>query len=305
MNKQKIRLFLMILAAFGLGISVILMRIMTQSMAMPPYQIGIWRFVLSGSLIWLISIFQKGKQKFTNNRHLWLIGLGAIFSVSGYTALFALNRMPSSLYIIILYIYPSLVVLYAKARKHPVPSLFWLALPMSFIGLVLTAYHPGEALVIDLTGLIFTLINAGAMALYLILSEKGFRGVDDRFSGTSWVITGAMLVSLVLIPIFGLSLPNSGREWGILLIYSIFGTLMPVLSMNIGLQLLGAARGSVIITVQPVITVLMAVIFLDEVLTGQQWIGGLLVVIAVVVLQLSQDRKSQGIQVNNSVPDLE
>jgi len=75
--------------------------------------------------------------------------------------------------------------------------------------------------------------------------------------------------------------------------------------MNIGLQLLGAARGSVIITVQPVITVLMAVIFLDEVLTGQQWIGGLLVVIAVVVLQLSQDRKSQGIQVNNSVPDLE
>jgi len=305
MNKQKIGLLLMILAAFGLGISVILMRIMTQSMAMPPYQIGIWRFVLSGSMIWILSIFRKGKQKLTNKRHLWLIGLGAIFSISGYTALFALNRMPSSLYIIILYIYPSLVVLYAMARKHPIPSLFWLALPMSFIGLVLTAYHPGEALVIDSIGLLFTLINAVAMALYLILSEKGFRGVDDRLSGTSWVITGAMLVSLVLIPIFGLSLPNSGWEWGILLIYSIFGTLMPVLSMNIGLQLLGAARGSVIITVQPVITVLMSVIFLDEVLTGQQWIGGLLVVIAVVVLQLSPDRNSRGIQVNRTIPDPE
>jgi len=176
---------------------------------------------------------------------------------------------------------------------------------MSFIGLVLTAYHPGEALVIDSIGLLFTLINAAAMAFYLILSEKGFRGVDDRLSGTSWVITGAMLVSLVLIPIFGLSLPNSGWEWGILLIYSIFGTLMPVLSMNIGLQLLGAARGSVIITVQPVITVLMSVIFLDEVLTGQQWIGGLLVVIAVVVLQLSPDRNSRGIQVNRTIPDPE
>jgi drug/metabolite transporter (DMT)-like permease len=47
MNKQKIGLLLMILAAFGLGISVILMRIMTQSMEMPAYQIGIWRFVIS------------------------------------------------------------------------------------------------------------------------------------------------------------------------------------------------------------------------------------------------------------------
>jgi len=290
MNERKLGLLLMILAAFGLGLSVILMRIMTQSMAMPTYQIGIWRFLISGSLIWMTFALRKTKNKLSKKRPLWLIGLGVVFSISGFTALFALNRLPSSLFIIILYIYPSLVVLYAMARKHPIPSLFWLALPMSFIGLVLTAYHPGEALVVDIIGLVFTLINAVVMGLYLIFSEKAFRGVSDRFSGTSWVITGAMLVSLILIPIFGLSLPSSVGEWGILLIYSVFGTLMPVLSMNIGLQLIGAARGSVIITFQPVITILLSLSFLNEALTLQQWVGGLLVVTAVILLQLSPDR---------------
>lgn len=290
MKKQRLGFILMLLAASGFGFAVILMRMMTQSMSLPTYQIGIWRFVIAGPLIWLSNLFRKEKADLPRKRQFWLIGLGLVFAMSGYSALFALDRIPSSLYIIILYIYPSLIVIYSIIRHRPVPSLFWLGLPMSFIGLVITVYRPGQNLVIDLVGLLMTFLNAISMMVYILLSEEVFRGVDDRLSGTSWVMTGAMLVSLGMIPIFGLSLPNSGREWILLLTYGLFGTLMPVLSMNIGLQLIGAARGSVIITFQPVITILLALSFLNEALTLQQWIGGLLVVTAVILLQLSPDR---------------
>jgi drug/metabolite transporter (DMT)-like permease len=128
----------------------------------------------------------------------------------------------------------------------------------------------------------------------MIMSEKIFKGFDDRFTGTKWVMTGTLLVSLVMIPIFGLSLPNTAREWILLLSYSIFGTLMPILSMNAGLQFLGAARGSVIISFQPVITILLSLLFLNEMLTLQQWFGGLLVILAVFLLQLSPDRVKKG-----------
>jgi drug/metabolite transporter (DMT)-like permease len=211
--------------------------------------------------------------------------------LSGFSALFALDRIPSSLYIIILYFYPSLIVLYSLIRHHPVPALFWLGLPMSLFGLVLTVYQPGQNLVIDPFGLFMTIINALAMVVYMIMSERIFKGIDDRFNGTKWVMTGTMLVGAVMIPFLGLSFPSSTKEWVLLLSYSLFGTLMPILSMNAGLQMIGAARGSVVATFQPVLTILLSLLFLNEMLSLQQWFGGLLVIGAVVLLQLSPDRK--------------
>ena len=293
MKKEQIGFALMLLAAFGFAIAVILMRVMTQSMAMPTYQIGIWRYITAGPLIWLIGFFRREKADITRSKSLWLMGLGFVFSLSGFSALFALERIPSSLYIIILYIYPSLIVLYSLMTNRPVPALFWLGLPMSLIGLVLTVYQPGQNLVIDFIGFLMTLINGLSMTFYMLMSEGLFNGIRDRFTGTKWVMTGTMLVGAIMIPLLGLSLPASGREWLLLLSYSLFGTLMPVLSMNAGLQLLGAARGSVIATFQPVITVLLALLFLNEMLTLQQWFGGLLVIAAVVLLQLSPDRNQQ------------
>jgi len=280
----------MILAAIGFAISVILMRIMTQTMSMPTYQIGIWRFIIAGSLMWLINPILQGNTELPKRRPFWLIGLGLIFSISGYSALFALEKLPSSIYIIIIYIYPSLVVLYSFLSHRPLPYLYWLGLPLSFLGLVLTAYQPGKPLEINLFGLVMTLLNALSRAAYFLLSEKVFNGVENRLSGTNWVMSGAMLVSLGLIPIFGIEFPSTPREGILLFIYSVFGTMMPILSMNVGLQLLGAARSSVIITIQPVLTIIIAVLLLNENLTFQQWIGGLLVVIAVILLQSSPDR---------------
>lgn len=291
MKKEQLGFILMILAASGFAISVILMRVMTQSMAMPTHQIGIWRYTIAGFTIWLFDFFRMENSSLPKEKPFRLIGLGFIFTLSGFSALFALDRIPSSLYIIILYIYPSLIVLYSLIRNRPVPSLFWLGLPMSFIGLVLTVYQPGQKLVIDSFGLLMTIINALSMMVYMIWSEKVFRTVNDRLSGTKWVMTGAMLTSVVLIPFLGLSLPDLGRDWILLLSYSFFGTLMPVLSLNAGVQLIGAARGSVIITFQPVITILLSLLFLNEILTLQQWFGGLLVISAVIFLQLSPDRK--------------
>ena len=293
MKKGQLGFILMLIAALGFAIAVILMRVMTQTMAMPTHEIGIWRYIIAGPVLWMIGLVRNKKAGFPRNRSFWLIFLGVVFSLSGFSALFALDRIPSSLYIIILYFYPSLIVLYSLISHHPVPSLFWLGLPMSLIGLVLTVYQPGQTLVIDLFGLLMTIINALAMVVYMILSERIFKGIEDRFSGTKWVMTGTMLVGTVMIPIFGLSLPSSSKEWIFLLSYSLFGTLMPILSMNAGLQMIGAARGSVIATFQPVLTILLSLLFLNETLTFQQWLGGLLVIGSVLLLQLSPDRKMQ------------
>jgi drug/metabolite transporter (DMT)-like permease len=161
---------------------------------------------------------------------------------------------------------------------------------MTLVGLVLTSFKFGSVLAIDPVGMVITLINALALAAYMIVSEKAFKAVDDQLTGTNGVMTGAMLVGLALIPFLGISIPGSLQGWLLLVTFSLFGTLMPILAMNIGLRLVTAARGSVIITVQPVLNVLLGMLFLGEMLTPQQWFGGGLVILAVILLQRSPDR---------------
>jgi drug/metabolite transporter (DMT)-like permease len=280
----------MVIAALGLAIAVILMKVIPEYTRMPPQHVAIWRFTIAAPALWLILIFRKKTKRIIPKHPWWLFGLGLVFSVASFSAVFALQRLSSSIYVIIFYIYPSLVVLYALLIGGTVPRLFWLGLPLTLFGLLLTSFEIGSVLAVDPIGFVITIVNACALAAYMIISEKVFKTVEDQLSSTNGVLTGAMIVGFILIPILGISTPGTLQGWGLLVLFSIFGTLMPILAMNLGLGLLTAARGSVIITVQPVLNVLLAMVFLNESLTPQQWIGGGLVILAVILLERSPDR---------------
>jgi drug/metabolite transporter (DMT)-like permease len=290
MNQKQIGVLLMVLSAVTFSMAIILMKVIPELTPMKPEHVAVWRFTLAAPIFGIITMVDPNRTIYLPNR-LWpFLGLGLVFSVASFCAVFALARLPSSIFVIIINISPSLVVLVALLSGRPVPKLFWLGLPLTMVGLVLTVYEFDSKLVVDLEGLLITLLNAVAFGSYMILSELVFYEVKDRILGTQWMLMGAMMAGLIMIPFVGISTPNTPRGWMLLLSLGIFGTVVPLLTMNISLQLLGAARGSVITTLQPVLTVLFSTIFLNETLAAQQWIGGALVVVAVVLLQRSPDR---------------
>lgn len=290
MKSKQIGILLLVLTAVFLASSTIIMKDILILTSMTPGQVGIWRFVIAAPPLWFVYAFLHPSKR-QQSKKIWkFLGLGLVFSISSFSALFALERLPSSIYILIVYLYPTFVVLFTLIAGGVVPKLFWLGLPMTLIGLLLVTYQFGSTLVVDPIGFLIALFNAIAMSGYIILSERVFRGVQHKISGTTFVLTGAMLTGLLLMPVFGFNTPDNLAGWGLLVSLGIFGTLLPILTLNIGLQYLGAARGSVIVTLQPVLAVLFSTIFLDETLSFQQWIGGLLVVVAVVLIQLSSDR---------------
>jgi drug/metabolite transporter (DMT)-like permease len=290
MKDKHLGFLAMVIASLGLGIAVMLMKVIPDFTGMPPQHVAIWRFTLATPPAWLILGLNNRSRNLMPD-HPWLfLGLGLIFSIASFSAIFALQRLTSSIYVILIYIYPSLIVIYALLTGGRVPRLYWLGLPITLLGLFLTSFDFGSALAIDPIGMAITLVNALALVAYMVLSEKAFTNMAYPLLGTTGVMSGAMLVGLLLIPILGISAPETLRGWILLVSLSLFGTLMPMIAMNISLGLLGAARGSVIITLQPVLTVVMAMVFLNESLSFQQWIGGGLVILAIVLLQRSPDR---------------
>lgn len=290
MKDKQLGFLAMLIASLGLAVAVMLMKVIPQITQMPPQHVAIWRFALAAPPLWAYLSLQRRSKQGTF-RHTWrFLGLGIIYSIASFSALFALQLLSSSVYVILIYIYPSLVVLYALLSGGSIPRLFWLGLPLTLLGLFLTTFEFGAALTIDPIGMVITLINALAMAAYMIVSERVFKSLDEPIFGFTAMLSGGMLVGLLLIPFLGISAPNTIEGWALLVSFGIFGTLLPIVAMNISLKKLGAARGSLIITLQPVLTVLMALVFLNETLTLQQWLGGGLVILAIILLQRSPDR---------------
>jgi len=273
-----------------LGVGTILMKLLPLRTDMTPGHVAVWRFLIAAPLMWVITLSRKKKSGLIPSHPWWLLGLGAIYSLASLLALTALGRLPSSIYAILVYIYPSLVVIYSIIIKKPVPHLWWLGLPMTLIGLALTVFRLGQPLEFDLIGILLSLLNGVTIAIYMLLSEAVFRKVPERQLGTTWVNTGAMVMGLLMIFIYGFNAPDTVDGWTLLISLGIFGTLIPILSMNIGIQLLGAARSSIIVTLQPVVAVLISTIFLGDILTISQWIGGILVIVAIALLQRSPNQ---------------
>lgn len=97
-------------------------------------------------------------------------------------------------------------------------------------------------------------------------------------------------MGLGLIAVYGFRAPTTLIGWLLLAGLGVFATLIPILAMHFGIQMISAARSSFIATLRPVVAVLILTLFLGDVLTGMQWVGGVLVIVAIVLLQRSPDR---------------
>lgn len=292
MNKNILGVLLMVTAAVLFAISTLLMKYIPEFTQLNPGHLAVWRFIIAAPMMAVFILVKHSPNRFFPKGSLRFIGLGVIYSIASFSAIFALERLSASIYVIVVYIYPALVVVYTLLSGGSVPKTYWIGLPMAILGLVLTAYDFNQVFQVDWIGLLITILNAIAISAYVFLSGKVLKKSNLSLLGTNIIFFGGMLVGLFIGTIFGFRVPGSTFGWLLVFAFGVFGTLLPILLMNYGVQMLGAARGSVIMPLQPVLTVLLSVIFFNDVLTTQQWLGGFLVLAAIILLQLRSDNSS-------------
>jgi drug/metabolite transporter (DMT)-like permease len=74
-------------------------------------------------------------------------------------------------------------------------------------------------------------------------------------------------------------------KWGIVL--SLFGTIIPPMLLNAGFPLTGIGLGSIVSALELPVSVLMAYFLLDEQVVFVQWIGILLIILAIVLMNIN------------------
>lgn len=80
-------------------------------------------------------------------------------------------------------------------------------------------------------------------------------------------------------------------KWGIVL--SLFGTIIPPMLLNAGFPLTGIGLGSIVSSLELPVSVLMAFFLLHEQVLFIQWIGILLIILAIVIMNVNFKKKEK------------
>jgi drug/metabolite transporter (DMT)-like permease len=195
-----------------------------------------------------------------------------------------LQRLPASIAVLLLYVYPVLVALFDWAFNRRLPDRRTvLALVIAMAGVLLTLY-PQTGAPVDPLGGLLVLGSAAGLAVYIVLSEGATQAVGARV-GAMWIVLGAGLSFTVAGAATGsLEWRQALNEPLLILGLIIVGTVLPVTLFLAGVGRVGPTGASLLSTLEPVFTVALGVVVLHESLAAVQAIGGVLVIAAAVLV---------------------
>ena len=242
-----------------------------------------FRFLVAGAGMWALAlVLRQNPLRFERRSLVALFGLGAIvYTAQSLTYFTALKTLPASLCVLIVYIYPSLVVIAGWLfLRRSVTRWHTLALAGSFAGLVLLV---GGAELHIAWGLVFAIAAPMIYTAYILLSEKVMSRVP-AVGASAAIMSGAGLAFAAIALAQGqLTLPPSRDGWFVVVALAVIPTMVAITTFLAGLPRVGAARASLLSTWEPVVTVVLAVALFGDRFTAIQALGGLLILAAVMM----------------------
>ena len=252
-------------------------------------------------LIVVVAIVRPRAFKVTRKELPFLLAYGVLaFTLVQFLYFFTISRLPVGIGTLLAFLAPIIVALYVKfVRKQPVRNRIWVAIGLTLLGLALVA-QVWQGATLDTIGVLSGLLLAFFLAVYWVLGEAGQHN-RDALSLTMWGFVFSTLTWSIIAPWnrfpFDILTQTAAPMrpgwpglpiWLIMAIGIVFGTVFSFLLVLGSLRRLGAARAGIVGTSEPLWAGLLAVLFLGELLTAIQVLGGLIVVAGIVVAETSR-----------------
>ena len=288
MTDRFLGVFLIVLSALFNGTLAIFACLAYQA-GTNPITLLFLRFSIAG--IFMILVMAVKGVAFPRGRTLAvLIGMGALLYVSISLSFFtALTMAPAGLVVILLYLFPAFVTLLAAIfQKKPVTLFSLIALLLSFIGIVFIV-GPGSGKG-QILGILLAILAAFGFAIFLILSHKSILKAG-AFPATTVVTFSAGIVFGGIVAVKGVQFPVTTAGWVYAVAVAMIPTVLGFVTLFAGLKRVEPPNAAIILTLDPVIAVVLAVVILGETMTPVKILGGAMILSAVVLLARSEINK--------------
>jgi len=255
------------------------------------------QFVLGILGILLINAFQKIKHKekvvkatSKNIFHLMLAGTSL-----GMTSLFyylAVKYIPVSIGIVLLMQTVWMGVLLEMILEKKLPSKQKIvAVFIVLAGTVLATNLINSDIQLDLRGIGWGVLAAASFTTTMFTANRVATEISSAQRSLYMLLGGAVIVFSFAFATqettFNLAI---FMKWGIIL--SLFGTIIPPMLMNVGFPLTGIGLGSIVSALELPVSVMMAYILLNEKVIFLQWVGIVLIILAIIIMNVNFKRKN-------------
>ncbi|GAA4970986.1 DMT family transporter [Algibacter aquimarinus] len=225
----------------------------------------------------------------------WVFFFGFIgYYLASYFDFVGLTYIKASLERIILFLYPTIVLLLNKVfLKQPITKIQAGAIVLTYFGIVLAFFdelHISGAGTI--TGGIFILLSALTYASYLV----GSGWLIPKF-GVMKFTAYAMLVSCVCVFIhYSLFSETdifsySWEVYALGFLIAVFATVIPSFLVSASIKMISSSNFAIVAGIGPISTIVLAAIFLNERLTLLQLFGALVVIVGILLVSLKKPKK--------------
>ncbi len=254
------------------------------------------QFVLGITAVLLINAFQKSRHKSevvkatpVEIRQLMIAGTS-----TGLTSIFyymAVKYIDVSIGIVLLMqtVWMGVVLEALLDKKRPSGRKLFAVL-LVLVGTALATNLIGNSHNLDWRGIVLGLLAAASFTTTMFTANKIAIGVSSAQRSLFMLLGGA-----VIVLIFALATQHTPwnlsifYKWGIVL--ALFGTVIPPLLLNAGFPKTGIGLGSIVSSVELPVSVSMAYFLLSETVTWLQWLGIVIILGAIVLLNI-RARKS-------------
>jgi drug/metabolite transporter (DMT)-like permease len=253
----------------------------------PATLLALRAFVTAGSIGLILTITGK-LHKLAIKDEINCIISGLLFMFTGFGLFTALAVSPVSTVILLLYVYPLLTAIIESVITHKLPdtkTVLLMLLALFGLGLALDV----GTTQINLFGVSMALMAAIGVAATLVWNSRKLAHIDaEQITFRMFCVNSVVFLGYVL-HLDNFQMPTGGNSSVVLILLLVcFAFAFPAFFRAV--QMAGPVRASMIMNLEPVISIILSVIILMEVISLSQTFGAILVIAAVIISQIVMRR---------------
>lgn len=251
-----------------------------------------WRFLAAAA--WILGWMMITRKKKSNNSLNYIEFIKIFFfgamSYSGASAFYFLasEHIGTGIAMVIFFSFPVFVSFFAwVSGTWKLNKIAVIALTAVMMGLTLLKGN-GE-MSLSLTGISLAIVASFCFAVYVFGSQHTTKGLDSRML-TLLVCVGNALVFLVLSLCFHkMVFPISWQAWFYICALGIIATALPIQLLLDGLKYISPVKASILSVLEPVVTMLVGMLMLNESMTWLQSTGIIIILLGAILIQFERD----------------
>ena len=260
---------------------------------MTPYQLIQLRVTLAFCILLIWLAWRNRQLLKIDTKDLFYFSLLGILGIGAaqFFYLFAISKIKVAAAILLHYTGPVFVACYAAIFRHQkLTARSVTALLGTVLGcfLVVGAYNL-DLLSLNRSGIIGGLLAALAFATYTLLSEYGMR----KYTPWTVLLYGLLFATLAWNvlhpPLQALFQFYDPAEWFWIGFITVCGTVLPFGLYFEGIQRIRSTHASITATLEPITAGVISALFLGELLSPLQMLGGMLVIASIIGLQWKKE----------------